>query len=59
METTEKRVSNSYNRTYRPAEFIIEPLYERGTYKAAPSSRDIPLNRPVGGKGNWSIKEIK
>ncbi|NDB60402.1 hypothetical protein EB001_18420 [bacterium] len=59
METTEKRVSNSYNRTYRPAEFIIEPLYERGTYKAAPSSRDIPLNIPVGGKGNWSIKEIK
>ena len=59
METTEKRVSNAYNRTYRPAEFIIEPLYERGTYKAPPSSRDVPLNSPVGGKGNWSIKEIR
>jgi hypothetical protein len=59
METTEKRVSNSYNRTYRPAEFIIEPLYERGTYKAPTSSRDVPLNSPVGGKGNWSIKEIR
>lgn len=59
METTEKRISNSYNRTYRPAEFIIEPLYNRGSYKAPTSSRDIPLNSPVGGKGNWSIKEIK
>jgi hypothetical protein len=59
METTEKRVSNSYNRTYRPAEFIIEPLYERGSYKAPASSRDVPLNSPVGGKGNWSIKEIR
>lgn len=59
MDTTEKRVSNSYNRTYRPAEFIIEPLYERGSYKAPASSRDVPLNSPVGGKGNWSIKEIR
>jgi hypothetical protein len=59
METTEKRVSNSYNRTYRPAEFIIEPLYERGSYKAPTSSRDVPLNSPAGGKGNWSIKEIR
>jgi hypothetical protein len=59
METTEKRVSNSYNRTYRPAEFIIESLYERGSYKAPTSSRDVPLNSPAGGKGNWSIKEIR
>lgn len=42
METTEKRVSNSYNRTYRPAEFIIEPLYNRGSYKPPVSSKDIP-----------------
>lgn len=59
MSTTEKRIINAYNRTYRPTEFIIEPLYERGTYKATPSSRDVPLNSPVGGKGNWSIKEIR
>lgn len=59
MTVTEKRISNAYSRTYRPVEFILDPIYERGSYKAAPSSRDVPLNSPVGGKGNWSIKEIR
>lgn len=59
METTEKRVSNSYNRTYRPAEFIIEPLYNRGSYKAPTSAKDVPLNSPSGTKGNWGIREIR
>ena len=59
METTEKRVSNSYNRTYRPAEFIIEPLYERGTYKAPASPRDVPLNSPAGSKGTGGFRIVQ
>lgn len=56
METTEKRVSNAYNRTYRPAEFIIEPLYERGTYKAPTSSRDVPTSStPTRNTGGFRI----
>ena len=59
METTEKRITNSYNRTYRPSEFIIEPMYERGSYKAPTSSKDVPLNSPSGAKGTWGIREIR
>jgi hypothetical protein len=59
MDTTEKRISNAYNRTYRPAEFVIENKYERGTYKAPTSAKDVPLNSPSGGQGNWGIREIR
>lgn len=59
METTEKRVSNSYNRTYRPAEFIIEPLYNRGSYKAPASPRDVPLNSPAGSKGTGGFRIVQ
>jgi hypothetical protein len=59
MDTTEKRISNAYNRTYRPAEFIIENRYERGSYKAPTSAKDVPLNSPSGGQGNWGIREIR
>lgn len=59
MDTTEKRISNAYNRTYRPAEFIIENKYERGSYKAPTSAKDVPLNSPSGAKGNWGIREIR
>jgi hypothetical protein len=59
MDTTENRISNAYNRTYRPAEFIIENKYERGSYKAPTSAKDVPLNSPSGAKGNWGIREIR
>lgn len=59
METSEKRISNAYNRTYRPADFIVDPLYTRGSYKAPTSPKDVPLNSPSGGKGTWGIREIK
>jgi hypothetical protein len=59
MDTTEKRISNAYNRTYRPAEFVIENKYERGTYKAPTSAKDVPLNSPSGRQGNWVIREIR
>ena len=59
MDTTENRITNSYNRTYRPAEFIIENRYERGSYKAPTSAKDVPLNSPSGGQGSWGIREIK
>jgi hypothetical protein len=59
MDTTESRISNSYNRTYRPTEFIIENRYERGSYKAPTSAKDVPLNSPSGGQGSWGIREIK
>jgi hypothetical protein len=59
MDTTENRISNAYNRTYRPAEFIIENRYERGSYKAPTSAKDVPLNSPSGAKGNWGIREIR
>ena len=59
MDTTENRITNSYNRTYRPAEFVIENRYERGSYKAPTSAKDVPLNSPSGAKGNWGIREIK
>ena len=52
MDTTEKRISNSYNRTYRPTEFVIENRYERGSYKAPASPQDVPLNSPSGGIPN-------
>jgi len=52
MDTTEKRISNSYNRTYRPADFVIENRYERGSYKAPASPQDVPLNSPSGGIPN-------
>lgn len=52
MDTTESRISNSYNRTYRPTEFIIENRYERGSYKAPTSAKDVPLNSPSGGIPN-------
>ena len=59
MDTTENRISNSYNRTYRPVEFIIENRYERGSYKAPVSAKDVPLNSPSGAQGNWGIREIR
>jgi hypothetical protein len=59
MDTTENRITNSYNRTYRPAEFIIENRYERGSYKSPTSAKDVPLNSPSGGQGSWGIREIK
>ena len=59
MDTTENRISNSYNRTYRPVEFIIENRYERGSYKAPASAKDVPLNNPSGAQGNWGIREIR
>ena len=59
MDTTENRISNAYNRTYRPAEFVIENRYERGSYKAPTSAKDVPLNSPSGAKGNWGIREIR
>jgi hypothetical protein len=52
MEVTEKRVNNAYTRVYRPAEFTLNPLYERGSYKAPVSSKNIPLNSPSGGIPN-------
>lgn len=52
MDTTESRISNSYNRTYRPADFVIENRYERGSYKAPASPQDVPLNSPSGGIPN-------
>jgi hypothetical protein len=52
MDTTEKRISNSYNRTYKPTEFVIENRYERGSYKAPASPQDVPLNSPSGGIPN-------
>lgn len=59
MDLAEKRISNAYGRTYRQAEFIVDPLYARGSYKPATSPRDVPLNSPSGAKGNWGIREIK
>lgn len=56
MNTTEKRIFNAYNRTYRPAEFILDPLYERGSYKPPVSSRDIPtVNTPTQNTGGFKI----
>ena len=52
MDTTEKRLTNSYNRTYRPADFVIENRYERGSYKAPASPQDVPLNSLSGGIPN-------
>jgi hypothetical protein len=59
MELAEGRVANAYSRTYRPADFIVDPLYARGSYKAPTSAKDVPLNSPSGGQGNWGIREIK
>lgn len=59
MDLAEKRISNAYNRTYRPADFIVDPLYARGSYKPATSPRDVPLNSPSGKQGNWGIREIR
>jgi hypothetical protein len=59
MELSEKRISNAYGRTYRQADFIVDPLYARGSYKPPTSPRDVPLNSPSGGQGNWGIKEIR
>jgi hypothetical protein len=59
MDLAEKRISNAYGRTYRQADFIVDPLYTRGSYKPATSPRDVPLNSPSGAKGNWGIREIK
>ncbi|QGH72273.1 hypothetical protein [Caudoviricetes sp.] len=59
METSEKRLSNAYSRTYRPADFVVDKLYTRGSYKAPPSAKDVPLNSPSGGTGSWGIREIK
>jgi hypothetical protein len=56
METTEKRVNNAYARVYRPAEFTLNPLYERGSYKAPISPSDIPTSGGAGGA--WVIKKI-
>ena len=56
MAVTENRIKNSYNRVYRPAEFTINPLYERGSYKPPVSPVDIPTSgKPTGG---WGIKKI-
>jgi len=59
MDLAEKRISNAYGRTYRQADFIVDPLYTRGSYKPPASPRDVPLNSPSGGQGNWGIKEIR
>jgi hypothetical protein len=59
METSEKRLSNAYGRTYRPADFVVDPLYARGSYKAPTSAKDVPLNSPSGSKGTWGIREIR
>jgi len=59
MELSEKRISNAYGRTYRQADFIVDPLYARGSYKPPTSPRDVPLNSPSGGQGNWGIREIR
>ncbi len=59
METSEKRLSNAYGRTYRQADFIVDPLYVRGSYKAPASPKDVPLNSPSGGTGSWGIREIR
>jgi hypothetical protein len=59
LALAENRISNAYNRTYRPADFIVDPLYTRGSYKAPTSSRDVPSNIQSGGQGNWGIREIK
>ena len=58
LALAENRISNAYNRTYRQADFIVDPLYARGSYKAPTSARDIPSNTPSGGKGNWGIREL-
>lgn len=59
MEIAEKRISNAYNRTYRPADFIVDPLYTRGSYKPPASPTDVPSNRPSSAGGSWQIREIK
>ncbi len=59
MEVAEKRISNAYNRTYRPADFIVDPLYTRGSYTPPASSRDVPTSPATTGKGQWGIREIR
>lgn len=58
MDLAEKRISNAYNRTYRPADFIVDPLYARGSYKPPVSSRDIPtVSTPARNTGGFRIVE--
>lgn len=59
MDLAEKRISNAYGRTYRPAEFIVDPLYARGSYKPPVSSRDVPTSPATTSKGQWGIREIR
>ena len=59
MDLAEKRISNAYGRTYRPAEFIVDPLYVRGSYKPPASSRDVPTSPTTTTKGQWGIREIR
>ena len=59
MEISEKRLSNAYSRTYRPADFIVDPLYSRGSYKAPASPKDVPLNSTSGSKGTGGFRIIQ
>lgn len=59
MDLAEKRISNAYNRTYRPADFIVDPLYARGSYKPSVSPTDIPASPATTNKGQWGIREIR
>lgn len=59
MALAENRISNAYNRTYRPADFIVDPLYARGSYKPPVSSRDVPTSPATPSKGQWGIREIR
>lgn len=58
MDLAERRISNAYGRTYRQADFIVDPLYSRGSYKAPTSSRDVPLNSPSGNQGTGTFRII-
>ena len=59
MDLAEKRISNAYSRTYRPADFIVDPLYARGSYKPPVSSRDVPASPATTNRGQWGIREIR
>ena len=59
MDLAEKRISNAYGRTYRQADFIVDPLYTRGSYKPATSPRDVPLNSPSGNQGTGTFRIVR
>lgn len=59
MDLAERRISNAYGRTYRQADFIVDPLYSRGSYKAPVSPRDVPLNSPSGNQKTGTFRIVR